>query len=122
MTQWIKGQSGNPGGRPKEIAEVRDLSRQHTPEALATLLAIMRNADAKDAARVAAAKELLDRGWGKPAGEAPQVAIQINNEPMDTRELARLWLHVLEDAKDKQAEEALTELVPPSHAVTNLEQ
>ena len=26
-----KGRSGNPGGRPKEVAEVRDLARRSTP-------------------------------------------------------------------------------------------
>jgi hypothetical protein len=27
---WTKGTSGNPGGRPKIVAKVRDLARQHT--------------------------------------------------------------------------------------------
>jgi hypothetical protein len=27
------GQSGNAGGRPKVVAEIRDLARQHTAEA-----------------------------------------------------------------------------------------
>src|SRR5207244_11467027 len=31
------GQSGNPGGRPKEDAPVRDLARQHTAEAIRKL-------------------------------------------------------------------------------------
>ena len=32
-----KGRSGNPGGRPKEVGEVRDLARQYTPAAIAAL-------------------------------------------------------------------------------------
>lgn len=60
------GQSGNLGGRPKVIAEVRDLARQHTAFAIETLANIMQHAD-KDAARVAAAQAILDRAWGKAA-------------------------------------------------------
>src|SRR5262245_20503187 len=61
-----KGQSGNPGGRPKEIAEVKDLAREHMPAAIDALVSIMNNPEASDAARVSAANALLDRGYGKP--------------------------------------------------------
>src|SRR5262245_26027894 len=61
-----KGQSGNPGGRPKVVAEIKDLARRHTDEALDTLAAIMRNPKASAAARVSAANAILDRGYGKP--------------------------------------------------------
>ncbi|MGB6440326.1 MAG: DUF5681 domain-containing protein [Methyloceanibacter sp.] len=33
-----KGQSGNPGGRPKIVAEVKELARAHTGEAIQTLV------------------------------------------------------------------------------------
>ena len=62
---WQPGQSGNPGGRPKEVGHVRDLARQHTEAAIETLAAIMNDADEKAPARVAAAEALLARGWGK---------------------------------------------------------
>jgi hypothetical protein len=62
----VKGRSGNPGGRPKVVAEVRDLARAQTAQAIATLSAIMSSAKAPAAARVAAANSLLDRGWGRP--------------------------------------------------------
>ncbi len=55
------GQSGNPGGRPKGIAA---LARQHTDKALEVLVEGMENEDPR--VRVTAAKEVLDRGWGKP--------------------------------------------------------
>jgi len=38
-----KGQSGNPGGRPKVVAEVKELAREHTAEAIQTLVSIMNN-------------------------------------------------------------------------------
>jgi hypothetical protein len=61
-----KGQSGNPGGRPKEIAEVKELARQHVPAAIEALASITNNPKASDAARVSAACALLDRAYGKP--------------------------------------------------------
>ena len=61
-----KGQSGNPGGRPKVIAEVKELAREHTAEAVQTLVSIMTNPKSAPAARVSAANALLDRGYGKP--------------------------------------------------------
>ena len=61
---FLPGQSGNPGGRPRIIGEVRDLARQHTTLAVETLVHIMQHGT-KDAARVAAAQTVLDRGWGK---------------------------------------------------------
>lgn len=61
------GVSGNPGGRPKMDATIRDLARTYTAEAIETLAQIMRNRNAPPSARVSAACAILDRGWGKPA-------------------------------------------------------
>jgi Family of unknown function (DUF5681) len=61
-----KGHSGNPGGRPKVVAEIKELARAHTGEAVQTLVSIMTNPKAAAAARVSAANALLDRGYGKP--------------------------------------------------------
>jgi len=60
------GHSGNPTGRPAVVAEITELARAHTAEAIATLVAICRNG-ASESARVAAANSLLDRGYGRPA-------------------------------------------------------
>jgi hypothetical protein len=64
-TTFRKGQSGNLNGRPKIIAHVRDLARQHTEETIGTLVNIMRAYAMDPAPAVSAAKELLDRGYGK---------------------------------------------------------
>jgi Family of unknown function (DUF5681) len=60
---FVKGQSGNPGGRPKELVEVKELARAHTVEAIDTLVTWMKSTEAR--ASVAASQILLDRGWGK---------------------------------------------------------
>lgn len=63
---FVKGKSGNPGGRPKEIKDVIDLARSHTPAAIAALARIAGDDSQPPAAIVAASVALLDRGWGKP--------------------------------------------------------
>jgi Family of unknown function (DUF5681) len=60
-----KGQSGNPGGRPKANASLQLMARQHTGMALRTLAEIAKKGE-KEASRVAAATALLDRGFGRP--------------------------------------------------------
>jgi hypothetical protein len=62
------GKSGNPGGRPKlppEIVELRALCRQHTREAVESIIRVMNSKKAAPGARVTAASEILDRGWGR---------------------------------------------------------
>jgi Family of unknown function (DUF5681) len=88
-----KGKSGNPGGRPKEITEVKELARAHTVEALKRLVFWLRSDNAK--ASVSAAQVLLDRGYGK----APQqIAIdatlreaRMDSEPMSPEEWDRQY-------------------------------
>ena len=60
-----KGQSGNPGGRPKVVAELRILARAHAPAAIEELARLAVKAR-REAVRVIAIRELLDRGYGKP--------------------------------------------------------
>jgi hypothetical protein len=59
-----KGQSGNPGGRPKILADVRELARAHTNSAFNALVEIVTNKKAPPVARIAAANSILDRGYG----------------------------------------------------------
>lgn len=65
---FVKGQSGNPGGRAKltpEVLEAREIARQHGPAALERLVQLMHNTSGQ--VSVAACKEILDRAYGKPA-------------------------------------------------------
>ena len=62
--QFAPGQSGNPGGRPKDEHRVGELARSYTLEAMETLVDLMRHGR-DERVRGTAAQALLDRGWGK---------------------------------------------------------
>jgi hypothetical protein len=65
--RFVKGGSSpNPGGRPRGvIADLQREMRGHTALATATLVSICANPEARDSDRIAAAREILDRGHGK---------------------------------------------------------
>jgi len=65
MARFKPGQSGNPGGRPKVLAEVQEVARQHMPAAMSELARLALKAK-NETTRVAAIRELLDRAYGKP--------------------------------------------------------
>jgi hypothetical protein len=73
--RWPRGVSGNPGGPTKiqrnTLRAVREAAGSHAPEALKTLLNIMRNRRVSHATRIAAASAILDRAVGKPATPLP---------------------------------------------------
>ncbi len=53
------------GADADQIIEVRDAAREHTREAIETLVSVMNSTEAPAAARVAASQGILDRGYGK---------------------------------------------------------
>lgn len=61
---WVKGQSGNPGGRPKAEAEVVQLAREASPRAIGRLIELVEHSEPRTA--IAAANSVLDRAFGKP--------------------------------------------------------
>jgi hypothetical protein len=63
--KFRKGKSGNPGGRPKVLGELQTLARNHAPEVIAELARLAVKARS-ETARIAAGRELLDRGFGRP--------------------------------------------------------
>ena len=60
----------NPGGRPKAIAQLRELCQASTKDAVRVLRDIMLDEKAKKSDRIAAANSLLDRGYGRPGQSA----------------------------------------------------
>jgi hypothetical protein len=75
MARFVKGQprpagSGRQAGQPTHAArELRELVREHSPQIVAELLKLALGAR-KEAIRLAALRELMDRGWGKPVPAA----------------------------------------------------
>jgi hypothetical protein len=66
---FVKGQSGNPGGKAKVLVDGRtltDLARDHTEQAVTALVNVLDDPEATHSAIVGAATALLDRGWGRP--------------------------------------------------------
>ena len=72
-----RGQSGNPGGRPKLPAEMREMFRAKAPEAFEVLSRHLQSPDAKVA--IAAATQILDRGYGRPV---QSIDANINDNPV----------------------------------------
>ena len=73
---------GRPkGALNKATADIKAIAQPYAPEAIETLRKIMRTSQT-DAARVAAARELLDRGFGR----APQTV----NATVEQRMVARM--------------------------------
>jgi hypothetical protein len=62
--RFAPGISGNPGGRPKLPAEMREIFQSRGPEAAEILVKHLRASDPR--VSVAAAREILDRAYGKP--------------------------------------------------------
>ena len=99
--RFKKGQSGNPGGRPKIFTEVKQAAREHTEAAIAALVGVVNNEEATAAARVAAANAILDRGWGKPESHTN---VAHHNKPL--RELTddELYAIIAEGESDEEHE------------------
>ncbi len=85
----------------KTPTEISSLARAHTESAITTLARIMNNPKSQDAAKVAAANSLLDRGWGK--------AVQRNENETTVRYVARLPEKALssEEWQQEHSQEAI---------------
>jgi Family of unknown function (DUF5681) len=63
--RWKKGQSGNPGGRPKGTTRLDALMQRGTYHALEQLLEIIKGPETDSRIKFLAMKEWLERSLGK---------------------------------------------------------
>lgn len=62
-----KGQSGNPGGRPKLPEEFVELARSRSVDALNYLIDAINDENLPPNARIRAAETIIAYGYGKPS-------------------------------------------------------
>lgn len=63
--RFLKGASGNPGGRPANMPEITRLAREKTPQVVKGLFEFATSNKNPGAARVRAYELLAELGWGK---------------------------------------------------------
>lgn len=105
---FAKGQSGNPGGRPRGSG-IAGLVRERTAdgvEPVEVLLKIMRDKKAAKRDRIKAAEVLLDRGWGKP-----QQQVEVTTPPV--ADLSKLTVDQLREVRALLALESAGQTLSP---------
>ena len=105
---WKPGQSGNPGGRPRVVADIRALAQLEGAACIETLIEIRDDKKASPVARSAAAQALLDRGYGRAIQRQEHTGA--DGGPIQTQQIADDRLPVTDflaefaSAKDRQAQ------------------
>ena len=113
--RWVKGAaSPNPGGRPAILGELREAARGYSQEALEVLASVMRDTEAPPAARVTAARELLDRGFGK-AAQSVEMDVKVDM----ARAHAEVLMELSQKARQAKAQAHMID-VTPSPAIADI--
>ena len=89
-----------PGTLNKVSADIRELAGQHGPAVIAELARLATESDSEPV-RVSAGRELLDRGYGKPAqNREPIDDHRADDEEVSDLEIARRVAYLLTNAVD----------------------
>jgi hypothetical protein len=109
VAKFVKGQSGNPSGRPrKAIADLSAEARKYGQMALAALVDILANGEERN--RVACAKEILDRGYDRPVQAVDMILITKELGELSTAELIELNSRLVSSGADVDVEPTVVEL------------
>jgi len=115
-TSWKPGFCPNPGGRPKQLTNVRDLAREKTEKAIHTLVSVMDGRKSPPNARVAASVAILHLGWGRPqAMELSASEKENQSSSWDLGKLTREELHLLIRLGEKATMNGSESPNPTSH-------
>jgi len=108
MAKFRPGQSGNPGGRPKTTALLRQMAQDQAEANVRALVEIRDNKRASASARIAAIRELFDRGFGKAIqtvdGKADLLPVHFVIEGLYDSEGAPSISHRMNDANARPRE------------------
>jgi hypothetical protein len=90
LRPWRKGETGRVSTVASRYTETQQYARQHSLEAMRTLVERLRDPDGRIA--VVAANSLLERAWGKVREQKPeeQQQMQLDLSSLDAAELALL--------------------------------
>ena len=107
---------GRKAGTPnKTLHDVRVLAQGYGPEAIKCLRELMCSAEG-ETVRVAAARELLDRGYGKPIAQIAHTGANdgpIKVQDMPVLEQARRLAFIFDKAEREQGNQPGAEISPP---------